>query len=111
MDGEAEERVAEAAGVLSRYCDLIGVRAFPKFVDWQEDRKDKILNAFAKYATVPVVNMETIWNVAYRPESIKLYVLPFHRISATVPQKNRVSSTYHLNSVLSFMMRQFPIMA
>ncbi len=60
MDGEAEEHVAEAAGVLSRYCDLIGVRAFPKFVDWQEDRKDKIINSFAKYATVPVVNMETI---------------------------------------------------
>ena len=60
MDGEAEEHVAEAAGVLSRYCDLIGVRAFPKFEDWQEDRQDRILNAFAKYATVPVINMETI---------------------------------------------------
>ncbi len=60
MDGEAEEHVAEAAGVLSRYCDIIGIRAFPKFQDWQEDRQDKILNGFAKYATVPVVNMETI---------------------------------------------------
>ncbi|MCI5044744.1 MAG: N-acetylornithine carbamoyltransferase [Aquisalinus sp.] len=60
MDGEAEEHVAEAAGVLSRYCDMIGIRAFPKFQDWQEDRQDKILNGFAKYATVPVVNMETI---------------------------------------------------
>jgi N-acetylornithine carbamoyltransferase len=60
MDGEAEEHIAEAAGVLSRYCDLIGVRAFPKFVDWQEDRQDKILNGFAKYASVPLINMETI---------------------------------------------------
>ena len=60
MDGEAEEHIAEAAGVLSRYCDVIGVRAFPKFVDWQEDREDRILNGFAKYATVPVINMETI---------------------------------------------------
>ncbi len=60
MDGEAEEHVKEAAKVLSRYCDLIGIRAFPKFVDWKEDRKDRILNAFAKYADVPVVNMETI---------------------------------------------------
>ena len=60
MDGEAEEHIAEAAGVLSRYCDMIGIRAFPKFVDWQEDRKDKILQGFAKYASVPVVNMETI---------------------------------------------------
>ncbi|MEZ5895014.1 MAG: N-acetylornithine carbamoyltransferase [Parvularculaceae bacterium] len=60
MDGEAEEHVKEAASVLSRYCDLIGVRAFPKFVDWQEDRKDKILSAFARYSDVPVINMETI---------------------------------------------------
>ncbi len=60
MDGEAEEHVKEAAKVLSRYCDMIGIRAFPKFVDWAEDRKDKILNAFARYADVPVINMETI---------------------------------------------------
>ncbi|MEM1397266.1 MAG: N-acetylornithine carbamoyltransferase [Pseudomonadota bacterium] len=60
MDGDAEEHVKEAASVLSRYVDLIGVRAFPKFEDWSDDRKDKILNAFAQYSTVPVINMETI---------------------------------------------------
>ncbi len=60
MDGEEEEHVAEVARVLSRYVDLIGVRAFPKFQDWSLDRKDRVLNAFAKYATVPVINMETI---------------------------------------------------
>ncbi len=60
MDGEAEEHVKEAASVLSRYCDMIGVRAFPKFQDWREDRKDKVLNAFGKYSDVPIINMETI---------------------------------------------------
>lgn len=60
MDGEAEEHVKEAAAVLSRYVDLIGVRAFPKFVDWNEDRKDKVLAAFARYSSAPVINMETI---------------------------------------------------
>ena len=60
MEGEAEEHIKEVAQVLSRYCDLIGVRAFPRFQDWQEDRKDKVLNALASYATVPVINMETI---------------------------------------------------
>lgn len=60
MDGEAEEHIAEVARVLSRYTDLIGVRAFPKFVDWQVDREDRVLNAFARYSTVPVINMETI---------------------------------------------------
>ena len=60
MDGDAEEHVKEAAKVLSRYCDLIGIRAFPKFQDWDADRKDLILNSFTKYSDVPVINMETI---------------------------------------------------
>ncbi|MBJ6979507.1 MULTISPECIES: N-acetylornithine carbamoyltransferase [unclassified Luteimonas] len=60
MDGEAEEHIAEVARVLSQYVDLIGVRAFPKFVDWSVDREDRVLAGFAKYATVPVINMETI---------------------------------------------------
>jgi N-acetylornithine carbamoyltransferase len=60
MDGEAEEHIAEVARVLSRYVDLIGVRAFPKFVDWSVDRQDRVLMGFAKYATVPVINLETI---------------------------------------------------
>jgi N-acetylornithine carbamoyltransferase len=60
MDGEAEEHIAEVARVLSRYVDLIGVRAFPKFQDWAIDREDRVLAGFAKYATVPVINLETI---------------------------------------------------
>ncbi len=60
MEGEAEEHIAEVARVLSRYVDMIGVRAFPKFQDWSIDREDRVIAAFAKYASVPVINMETI---------------------------------------------------
>ncbi len=60
MDGDAEEHVEEVARVLSRYCDVICVRAFPKFQSWEDDREDLVIRQFAKYATVPVVNMETI---------------------------------------------------
>ena len=60
MDGDTEEHIIEVAKVLSSYVDMIAVRAFPKFIDWQDDRQDKVLNAFAKYASVPVINMETI---------------------------------------------------
>ncbi len=60
MDGDTEEHISEVAKVLSRYVDLIAVRAFPKFVDWSVDRQDKVLKGFAKYATVPVINLETI---------------------------------------------------
>ncbi len=60
MDGTAEEHVAEAAQVLSRYCDMIAVRCFPKFENWQLDRQDRVLHSFAEHSTVPVINMETI---------------------------------------------------
>lgn len=60
MDGDAEEHIAEAAGVLSRYCDLIGIRAFPSFVDWSKDREDQLIKSLARHASVPVINMETI---------------------------------------------------
>lgn len=60
MDGSAEEHVKEAARVLSAYCDLIAVRAFPKFADWSMDRRDLMLTGFARHATVPVINMEAI---------------------------------------------------
>lgn len=60
MDAEPEEHAAEAAKVLSSYCDLIAVRRFPAFKDWSEDRGDHAIRAFAAHATVPVMNLETI---------------------------------------------------
>lgn len=60
MDGDAEEHIAEVAGVLSRYCDAIALRAFPQFRDWSVDREDRVIRALATHASVPVINMETI---------------------------------------------------
>ena len=60
MDGDAEEHIAEVAGVLSRYCDLIALRAFPLFQDWSGDRDDSVIKSLARHASVPVINMETI---------------------------------------------------
>src|SRR3970282_2345645 len=60
MECDTEEHIAEVARVLGRYVDLIGVRAFPKFVDWSVDRQDHVLESFARYSPVPVINMETI---------------------------------------------------
>ncbi|KPP81599.1 MAG: N-acetylornithine carbamoyltransferase ArgF [Oceanicaulis sp. HLUCCA04] len=60
MDGTAEEHVKEAARVLSSYVDLIAIRCFPKFENWTAEREDPLISAYAIYATVPVINMETI---------------------------------------------------
>jgi N-acetylornithine carbamoyltransferase len=59
MDGDKTEHVAEFVRVLGRYCVAIGVRAFAALKNWEEDRSDPILNAFAKYSEVPIINLES----------------------------------------------------
>ena len=59
MDSDKTEHVAEFVRVLERYCAAIGVRTFAALKDWQEERTDPILNAFASYASVPVINLES----------------------------------------------------
>ena len=59
MDSDKTEHVAEFVRVLERYCMAIGVRTFAALKDWQEERTDPILNAFARYASVPVINLES----------------------------------------------------
>ena len=59
MDGDKTEHVAEFVQVLGRYCAAIGVRTFAPLKNWEEERADPILRAFAKYSEVPVINLES----------------------------------------------------
>lgn len=59
MNGTTAEHIKEAAAVVSQYCDIIAVRAFPTLTDKVKDESEYVLKAFMKYATVPVVNMES----------------------------------------------------
>ena len=59
MDGDKTEHVAEFVRVLGRYCSAIGVRTFAAMKNWQEERTDPVLQAFAKYAEVPLINLES----------------------------------------------------
>src|SRR2546421_939723 len=59
MDGDKTEHVAEFVRVLGRYCFAIGVRTFASLKNWEEKRTDPILNAFAKYSDVPIINLES----------------------------------------------------
>src|SRR6267142_7120497 len=59
MDGDKTEHVAEFVRVLSRYCAALGVRTFAALRDWEEERTDPVLGAFAKYSQVPVINLES----------------------------------------------------
>ncbi len=59
MNGSTAEHIKEAAAVVSQYCDVIAVRAFPSLTDKEKDESEEVLTAFLKYATVPLINMES----------------------------------------------------
>jgi len=58
MDGVAQEHIREAAGVLGRYAQALGLRAFPARGQWDRERTQPVHRAFAEHAGVPVVNLE-----------------------------------------------------
>lgn len=59
MNGKTAEHIKEAAAVVSQYCDIIAVRAFPTLTDKEKDESEEVLRSFTKYASVPIVNMES----------------------------------------------------
>ena len=59
MDGSSVEHIAEAARVLGRYSDAVGLRSFPRGYDWAVARRDAVVRDFARYCEKPVINLES----------------------------------------------------
>ncbi|MFB0924238.1 MAG: acetylornithine carbamoyltransferase, partial [Vicingaceae bacterium] len=59
MNKGTQEHIKEAAGVISQYCDIIGIRTFASLSDKKEDYEEVIINKFIESATVPVVSLES----------------------------------------------------
>ena len=59
MDKDTVEHIIDAARVLGRYADAVGVRSFPRGSDWAVAREDAIVRNFAKYCEKPVINFES----------------------------------------------------
>lgn len=59
MNGTTVEHIKDAANVLSQYCDIIGIRCFANLKDKEEDTSEKIFSLFEKFATVPVISLES----------------------------------------------------
>jgi N-succinyl-L-ornithine transcarbamylase len=59
MNHNTVEHIREAAAVMGQYCDVIGVRSFPRLVDKEEDYSEDFFNKFIKYAGVPIVSLES----------------------------------------------------
>ena len=59
MSGLRSEHVKEAAAVVSQYCDMVAIRAFASLSDKEKDEAEIVLRSFAKYASIPIINMES----------------------------------------------------
>ena len=59
MDEGKSEHIREAAQVVSQYADIVAIRAFAGLIDKYQDEAEIVLNGFKKYASIPVVNMES----------------------------------------------------
>ena len=59
MNGSTAEHIREAAAVMGQYCDILGLRSFPKLKDREEDYSEEFFNKFIKYCGVPVVSLES----------------------------------------------------
>lgn len=59
MSGLRSEHIKEAAAVVSQYCDMVAIRAFASLSDKNKDEEEQVLNNFARYASIPVINMES----------------------------------------------------
>ncbi len=59
MDGNTVEHIREAAAVMGQYCDILGMRSFPKLQDREEDYSEDLFKKFIKFCGVPVVSLES----------------------------------------------------
>lgn len=59
MDGSTVEHIREAAAVMGRYCDILGLRSFPKLQDREEDYSEDLFKKFINFCRVPVISLES----------------------------------------------------
>ncbi|MBS1682653.1 MAG: acetylornithine carbamoyltransferase [Bacteroidetes bacterium] len=59
MSGTSVEHVKDAAPVLGKYFDILGIRTFPSLHDKAKDYCEFFLQQFIKYSGLPVVSLES----------------------------------------------------
>lgn len=59
MSGNTVEHVKDAAPILGRYFDILGIRTFPTLKNKEDDYSEFYIKQFIKYAGIPVVSLES----------------------------------------------------
>ncbi len=59
MSGTTVEHVKDAAPILGKYFDILGIRTFPSLKNKEDDYSELYIKQFIKYAGIPVVSLES----------------------------------------------------
>ncbi|MBX7222032.1 MAG: N-acetylornithine carbamoyltransferase [Blastocatellia bacterium] len=109
MNADKSEHIKDAARVLSRYFDALCVRSFPGLKNLAEDMQDPIVEAFRKYASIPVINMES---ALYHPCQAMADMLTIReRFGKTEGVKVALSWAYHIKALPTSVANSFAVAA
>lgn len=59
MSGSSVEHVKDAAPILGKYFEVLGIRTFPSLKNKEDDYSELYIKQFIKYAGIPVVSLES----------------------------------------------------
>jgi N-succinyl-L-ornithine transcarbamylase len=59
MSGSTVEHVKDAAPIMGKYFDILGIRTFPSLQNKTDDYSELYINQFIRYAGIPVVSLES----------------------------------------------------
>lgn len=102
MDKGTIEHVKDAAGVLSRYCDALAIRASELITSssdsvdvpsWETLKKDIVIKCFMEYAKIPIINMES--NVYHPCQGLGDAMTIKEKLGKTKGKKYVLTWAYH----------------
>ncbi len=94
MNGDKAEHIREAAAVIGRYCNIIGIRAFAELQDRDKDYREQVMHQFAKYAHVPIVNLESATRHPLQSLADCITIEEVKRGNANLPKRPKVVLTW-----------------
>lgn len=59
MSGTTVEHVKDAAPILGKYFDVLGIRTFPSLNNRKDDYSELYIKQFIKYAGIPIISLES----------------------------------------------------
>lgn len=86
MNGTSVEHVKDAAPILGRYFDILGLRTFPSLKNREEDYAENVMKQFVKYSGIPIISLESA--TVHPLQSLTDIIT----ITDHLPVKNKVTS-------------------